>query len=291
MKDKRIALICDSGCDVPEDFAKEHDIRVIPLTLNYSDATYQSGVDITTDEVIRKFAQEIPTTSLPSPQTIHDVFEKARKDGFDKAVYIGISSALSSTFQTTMMVGDGIEGLDIVYVDSKNIGLGAGLNVMAAAEMIEEGVAFELMQGKLDELAAQTSVYFAVQTLTYLNQGGRISDAVYRIGSMLNIKPILTCSPEGHYITTKKTRGMDKALSAEVSMTASRMRNYPKVVVGICCTDQYDAFTQVENLLYEKMEGKIKKIVHTTISPALVVHTGPELVGIAAQPDWHEITF
>ncbi len=291
MNDKRIALICDSGCDVPADFALEHDIRVIPLTLNYSDATYQSGIDITTDEVIRKFAQEIPTTSLPSPQTIQNVFEKVRDDGYSKAVYIGISSALSSTFQTTMMVGDNIEGLETIYIDTKNIGLGAGLTAMAAAQMIEEDVAFELLQGKLDELASKTSVYFAVQSLTYLNKGGRISDTVYRLGSMLNIKPILTCSPEGHYVTTKKTRGMEKAIAAEVSMTASCMRDYSKVVVGVSCTDQYDVFTEVENLLYEKMQNKIKKLIHTSISPALVVHTGPEIVGVAAQPDWHELTF
>ncbi len=291
MNNQRIALICDSGCDVPEQFAKDHDIRIIPLTLNYSDATYQSGIDITTDEVIRKFAEEIPTTSLPSPLTIKSVFEKAKADGYTKAVFLGISSALSSTYQTTMMVGNELDDFDIIYIDTKNIGLGAGLSVMAAAQMIEEDVEFELMQGKLDELVGKTSVYFAVQTLTYLNRGGRISDTVYRVGSMLNIKPILTCSPEGHYVTTKKTRGMDKALAAEVTMTATRMKDYSKVVVGICCTDQYDAFDQVENLLYEKMNGKIERIVQTTISPALVVHTGPELVGIAAQPDWHELSF
>ena len=291
MNEQHIALICDSGCDIPEDFARDHDIRIIPLTLNYSDATYQSGVDISTDEVIRKFAQEIPTTSLPSPQTIQDVFEQAVQDGYTKAVYIGISSALSSTFQTTMMVGNGIEGLETIYIDTKNIGLGAGLVAMAAAQMIEENIAFDLLQGKLDELAGKTSVYFAVQSLTYLHKGGRISDTVYRLGSMLNIKPILTCSPEGHYITTKKTRGMEKALAAEVSMTASCMRDYSHVVVGICCSNQYDVFDQVENLLYEKMPTKIVSLVKTNISPALVVHTGPEIVGIAAQPDWHELTF
>ncbi len=291
MNNNRIALICDSGCDVPEDFVKEHDIRILPLTLNYSDGSYQSGINITTDEVVRRLAQEIPTTSLPSPQTIENVFEKAREDGYDKAVFIGISSALSSTFQTTMMVGDGMENFDVVYVDSKNIGLGAGLTVMAAAEMIEENVAFELLQGKLDELASKTSVYFAVQTLTYLNKGGRISDTVYRLGSMLNIKPVLSCSPEGNYITAKKTRGMDNALAAEVSMTTSRMRDYSRIVIGICCTTKYDTKSRMENLLYEKMPGKIERIVQTNISPALVVHTGPELVGVAAQPDWHDLTF
>ncbi len=289
MNDQRIALICDSGCDVPEEFAKEHDIRIIPLTLNYSDATYQSGVDIDTEEVIKKFAEEIPTTSLPSPITIQNVFEKARDDGYTKAVYVGISGALSATLQTTMMVGEGLEGLDCIYIDTRNIGVGACLTVMSCAEMIEEGIAFGDLQAKLDDLVSKTSIYFAVQTLSYLHRGGRISDTVYHLGSMLNVKPIITCSPEGSYITTKKTRGMEKALSAEVSMTASRMKDFDKVIVGVCCTSQYDVFDKVDNLLIQKLDSKIDRIIHTNISPALVVHTGPELVGIAAQPDWHTL--
>ncbi len=289
MNTQRIALICDSGCDVPYDFATEHDIRIIPLTLNYSDATYQSGIDITTEEVIRKFAEEIPTTSLPSPITIQTVFEKAREDGYTKAIYIGISSALSSTLQTTMMVGDTIEGLDICYIDTRNIGVGAALTVISAAQMIDEGLPFESIRAKLEYLAANTSIYFAVQTLTYLHKGGRISDTVYRLGSMLNIKPILTCSAEGTYVMTKKSRGMEKALSAEVSMTASRMKEFNKAHIGVCCTSQYDVFDKVDNLLIQKLDSKIGSIIHTNISPALVVHTGPELVGIAAQPDWHDL--
>ncbi len=187
------------------------------------------------------------------------------------------------------MVTEDLEGLETIYIDTKNVGVGASLTVRAAAQMIEEGIPFELMQEKLDKLTSCTSIYFAVQTLTYLHKGGRISDTTYRLGSMLNIKPILTCSPEGSYITTKKTRGMEKALSAEVSMTASRMKEYPRVVVGVCCTSQYNVFDKVDNLLYKKMEGKIETLLHTNISPALVVHTGPELVGVAAQPDWHDL--
>ena len=287
MNSQRIALICDSGCDVPEEFAQKHDIRIIPLTLNYSDATYQSGIDIDTEEVIKKFAEEIPTTSLPSPATIQKVFEKAKADGYSKAVYVGISSALSSTLQTTMMVAGDMEDIDVVFVDTKNIGIGACLSVMSAAQMIQEDVPFDQMQVKLERLVENTSIYFAVQTLTYLHRGGRISDTVYRLGSMLNIKPILTCGPDGSYVTTKKSRGMDKALAAEVSMTASRMRDFDKVIVGVCCTSQYDVFNQVDIALHEKLGSKIDHIIHTNISPALVVHTGPELVGVAAQPDWH----
>ena len=71
MNSQRIAILTDSGTNTPADFVREHDVRVVPLLINYHDGrTYRSGVDITTDEVIRRFDDEIPTTSLPTPQQI-----------------------------------------------------------------------------------------------------------------------------------------------------------------------------------------------------------------------------
>ena len=87
MNDQRIAVITDSGTDTPSEFCREHDVRVMPLHINYADGTtFQSGVDITADEVTRRLATEIPKTSLPSPHQIQTTLEQARADGYQKAV-------------------------------------------------------------------------------------------------------------------------------------------------------------------------------------------------------------
>ena len=75
MNQQRICVITDTGTDTPADFCAKHDVRVVPLRVNYSDgSSYESGVDITTDEVVARFGQEVPKTSLPSPERIADAF-------------------------------------------------------------------------------------------------------------------------------------------------------------------------------------------------------------------------
>ena len=109
MNDQRIAILTDSGTDTPADFVRAHDVRVVPLHINYSDGTsYRSGVDITEREVIERFSEEIPKTSLPSPQEILDLCEQAKADGYERGVFVTISSALSATNQTVRQMASEI---------------------------------------------------------------------------------------------------------------------------------------------------------------------------------------
>ena len=125
MNEQRIVVITDSGTDTPADFVAAHDIRVVPLRINYSDgSTYENGVDITAEEVVERFAEEIPTTSLPSPMKIRETFERAKRDGYKGAVVVTISSGLSATFETIGMVARQMEDFPVVMVDTKSIGMG-----------------------------------------------------------------------------------------------------------------------------------------------------------------------
>ena len=143
MNDQRIAILTDTGTNVPADFAATHDVRNVSLVVNYSDGSFRSGVDITTDEVINRFETEIPTTSLPSPSDIQAALEAARADGYERAVFVTISSGLSATNQTVELVASQMEGFPVTVVDTKSIGVAAGLVVMAATEMVEAGVPFD----------------------------------------------------------------------------------------------------------------------------------------------------
>ena len=287
-KDK-IAVFCDSGCDVDAQFVQDHNIFVFPLSINYLDGTYKSGVDITTDEVINRFKTEIPTTSLPSPILIEQTLLKAKEQGYNKGLYVGISSGLSGTLQTVSLMANSIEDFDVSVVDTKSIGGAAGLTVKAACEMVEEGIEFDLLQQKLEDLASKTSVYFVCKSLEYLHKGGRIGDATYKLGTTLNIMPVITCSSSGSYVTTKKARGINKALKYEVSMTNSRMEKYEHLRIVICDTKESECFEELKEMLLKRLPQQDIVFTRSSISAALVVHTGPEIVGVAAQPDWHTI--
>ena len=289
MNTQKIALLTDSGTNTPAAFVKEHDIRVAPLLITYSDgSTYQSGVDITPAQLVARLGEEVPKTSLPSPQTIRDLFEQARADGYERAVFVTISSGLSATCQTVRMVASQMDGFPVVVVDSLSIGVAAGLVVMAAADMIEHDVPFRSLQRKLDDLVDRTRVFFSTKTLEYLRMGGRISEPVYRLGSMLNIKPVITCNEAGHYVVARKVRGWDRSLEAEVGLVEefAHDRGFSRVRLAICCSDADDYFDMLEDRLRATMADlgvEVESVVRSDVSADLLVHTGPDLVGIGIQ--------
>ena len=279
MNEQRIAIITDSGTDTPADFAAAHDIRVIPLRINYSDgSTYENGVDITAQEVVERFAEEIPTTSLPSPMKIRDTLEQARRDGYVGAVVVTISSGLSATFETIGMVARQMEDFPVVMVDTKSIGIAAGFVVMEAARQIEAGMPLERLGSVLAAVSERVRVFFSVQKLDFLRKGGRISEAVYRVGSVLNIKPVLTCSPEGKYVIEKKARGWQRALDTQIALVAEQAARWPQVRLAVCT---YDPALREELVprLRERI-GNAVEILQTGLSADLLVHTGPTLVGM-----------
>lgn len=285
MNDQRIAILTDTGTNVPADFAAAHDVRNVSLVVNYSDGSFRSGIDITTDEVIDRFQTEIPTTSLPSPSDIQAALEAARADGYERAVFVTISSGLSATNQTVELVASQMEGFPVTVVDTKSIGVAAGLVVMAATEMVEAGVPFDELGPRLADLSEHTRVYFTVRELKYLRHGGRINEATYRLGSALNIKPVFFCDEQGKYATVKKARGWEKALSAELSFVQEQAKRYEKVICAVCCTKAEDRLEELSERIRETIPN-VAGIVTSGISPDLIVHTGASLVGMAVQPTW-----
>lgn len=285
MNDQRIAILTDTGTNVPADFAATHDVRNVSLVVNYSDGSFRSGIDITTDEVIDRFETEIPTTSLPSPSDIQAALEAARTDGYERAVFVTISSGLSATNQTVELVASQMEGFPVTVVDTKSIGVAAGLVVMAATEMVEAGVPFDELGPRLADLSEHTRVYFTVRELKYLRHGGRINEATYRLGSALNIKPVFFCDEQGKYATVKKARGWEKALSAELSFVREQAKRYEKVICAVCCTKAEDRLEELSERIRETIPN-VADVVTSGISPDLIVHTGASLVGMAVQPTW-----
>ena len=262
MNAQKIALLTDTGTNTPASFIAEHDIRVAPLQITYSDGTsYRSGIDITPAQLIERFKDEIPKTSLPTPQYIRDLFEQARADGYERAVFVTLSSGLSATNQTVKLVASQMENFPVVVVDSLSIGVAAGMVVIAAAEMIEAGVPFRSLQRKLDDLAATTRVYFSTKTLEYLRKGGRISEPVYRLGSMLNIKPVIMCNETGHYVVARKARGWERSLETEVRLAQEHAQKFKKVLENLA--NSQNAQLQGEAMLFQSQIDTLIDILQT----------------------------
>lgn len=284
MNDQRIAVITDSGTDTPPDFCRAHDVRVVPLRITYSNGeSYESGVDITSEEVERRFAEEVPKTSLPSPARIQAALEQARSDGYERAVFVTISAGLSATNQTATLVAGQMEGFPTIVANSRSIGVAAGLEVERAVELVEGGVPFERLERQLEGVARANSVFFAVKSLDYLYKGGRINGSVYKLGSMLNIKPVMRCDEAGYYVVCKKARGWDRAMDGLVQLASKEAKGFSRCRLAVCCSAATREHQDELARRIREAAPSVERVTFSGISADLIVHTGPDLVGVGVQ--------
>lgn len=282
MNNEKIAILIDSCTDVPKEYINKYNMYTLPLLINYSDGEYRDGIDITAQEVYDRFSTEIPKTSLPNMGIIQDTFKKIIEDGYDKILAITISSGLSGTFNAVRMVAEEVTEAEVFMVDTKNIGIGAGFTPILAGELIEKGLSFEEIKEKLMKSVEDTKIYFCVETLEYLRKGGRIGLVSSVLGTTLNLKPIISCNEDGVYYTVSKARGRKKSLSKALEHAKNVADKYSKYNVAVV---HGNAQEEADALVKEIKETfpNVEKIFEGQISPALVVHTGPGLIGIGVQ--------
>ncbi len=281
MSKQSIAILTDSGTDVPVEFARTHNIFTLPLSIQFSDGLYLDGVTITPEEVYRRLPHEIPKTSLPSSEGILHTLQQIQESGYDTLFIITISSALSGTFNLMRLTARDVPELDCRLIDTRNIGIGAGFTVMRAAEMIADGASADEIEAKLQELVKSTKVFFCLPTLEYLAKGGRIGRVTATVGSLLDVRPIISCNEDGIYYTVQKARGAVRALSATLQNAKDYAANHV-FHLAIAHGGVPELAAHVEAQL-AGLISSAKSYVRTQVSPALGVHTGPGLIGVGVQ--------
>lgn len=280
MNNQKIAILVDSGTDVPPNYRSKYDIYWLPLMINYSDRQCRDGIDITPREMYDLLPTEIPKTSLPDGAAIQDMFDRIKADGYEKVFAVTISSGLSGTYNMLRMMGEEYEGLDIFVLDSKNISIGAGMLAIRAAKMVnEEGVSWENLLLKMPREVTKSKVFFCVDTLKFLQKGGRIGLVTAMLGTSLNLKPVISCNADGVYYTVAKAMGRARSIQKVIDLAAEFAAKAERVDVAVM-----NGCAETEALsVRKKAEGTISNGAVTVagqIGAALGVHTGPGLIGI-----------
>jgi DegV family protein with EDD domain len=282
MNKEKIALLVDSGTDVPEELIEKYGIYVIPLQIIYQERTYTDKIDITATEVYERLATEIPSTSLPEGDAIQKIFDQIKADGYEKVLAVTISSGLSGTYNVVRLLGEQAEGLEVFVLDTKNIGIGSGLQAIEAAKLIQSGMAWEPLKATLLEHVKKSTVFFSVATLEYLQKGGRIGLVASILGNALKLNPIISCNEEGVYYTVAKSRGRKKSLDKIIELVkdfvGEHVRFHLAVAHGAAKTEAEEMYARLKQTF-----PNVETIYFGTISPALVVHTGPGLLGVGIQ--------
>lgn len=277
----KIALATDSSCDLPVDLLKRWNIRVAPLRIIYREGGYRDGLDLTPADVYDRLEEEIPTTSMPSPEDIQHIFETLREEGYTHCIVLSISSGLSGSYNNFRLIAEEFEGMKIDVIDSKGLSWVLGFLVLEAARLIRQKVDYTDILHRLEETKEKIKGYFIVDTLEYLREGGRIGKVAASLGSVLNLKPIISLDKEGKYIPFHLARGKKQSMKRLIQPVLKQLES-TKAQVAIL---QGRAEKEAE-WLKERFNGleNIRELYVSAISPALVVHTGPGLLGLVIHP-------
>lgn len=283
MINQKIAILTDSGSDVPYELAKEMNIFVVPLQVNYKDRSYRDGIDIDADTMYNRLKEEVPTTSLPLGADIDKVLHDIEAQGFTHILAVVLSSGLSGTCSLLKLVAKESK-LPMEVIDTKNIGIGSGLSVVRAAKYVKEGLSWDDLLIKVNETVLKTRVYFVLDTLEYLQKGGRIGKVTALIGYALDLRPIITCDSEGIYTTVAKARGRKVSINRCLDMALEFAGTSNHITIGLAHGNALDEVLKLKEHLLQKLGDRVTLYIGQ-VSPALGVHTGPGLIGMGVQID------
>ena len=208
-----IQIITDSAADFEPRELEQLNITCIPLTVMFGDDEYQENVNLSKDRFYELLlgSGTLPKTAQASPQILLDLFEEAKESGND-AIYFTLSSALSGTYQSAMMAKNMTDSAACHVVDTLNATGGQRMLLEYAVKLRSEGkTAAEIIAG-VEELRSRIVLFACIDTLEYLYKGGRISQTAYKLGTLANIKPIITVESDGGIGIPAKAMGMRKGM-------------------------------------------------------------------------------
>ncbi|MCW3490337.1 DegV family protein [Dethiobacter alkaliphilus] len=277
---KNIALVTDSTADLTATMKEELNAHVIPLKIVFAHQEYIDG-ELTAEDFYQKLAtaQELPRSSQPSPADFTALYQQLLKQ-YDQVISIHLSSALSGTVNAARVAADTLQD-KIHVVDSKNISLGIGLMVKEAARCIHEGMDTPQILTRITEARKSIETMFTLNTLEYLQKGGRIGKVSGLVGSLLNIKPVVRVNEEGIYVPAGKARSQDKALDQIANKLKEIVGNRSVKSLAIAHGDALDAANKLKTIM-ETTFG-VPATIFTQVSAVIGVHTGPGTVGAAME--------
>ena len=279
---RKIAIVTDTASDISIEDAKKYDIKILHYQIVYKDKTYKDQLEITAKEVIDTLEEEVPTTSLPSLDEMHEIFDELVKEGYKEALVIPLSSGLSGCFNAINMVKDDYEELNTVVYDSRTISAAQAVLAIKAAEMADAGCEMKEIISELDRMRENQNTLFIVDTLKYLLLGGRIGHVSAAVGKLLNLKPIITIGDDGKYETVAKVRGRTKAITHFVNKVQELLNDGKEYKLYFSHAAGEEIKDKIIALIKEvKPEVKIEG--ECWISPVACVHCGPGYVGMLIQ--------
>ena len=277
MSQKRVAVVTDSTADLASDLVDERGITVVPLTVILEGRDYLDGVDITADEFYVRLAaaEGGASTSQPSPGRFAEVYRQLL-DQHDEVVSLHISALLSGTYEAATQGAALVDPARVRVVDTGMVSMPLALLTLAASAMAAQGAGAEEIAERVRPIQERMRVYFMVATLEYLRRGGRIGRASALLGSVLQVKPVLTIA-EGQVAPLERVRTQERALTRVIEL-ASGMAG------PVCALVGHATAAEAADRIARALEPHAESLIVAPLGPVVGAHAGPGTVGVGCYP-------
>ena len=269
-----VRIVTDSTADLTPEQQRASGITVVPLNVHFGDQVFRDHVDLSADEFFRrlKASPQLPRTSQPSVGVFEEAYRTLRNGG-DEIVSVHLSSKVSGTYNSALMAAQSLGDGAIDVVDSLSTSMALGFMALEGARLARAGKDRKAIAERLQALVSKARVICVVDTLTYLERGGRIGKARALLGSLLNVKPILQLK-DGEVVPLGRARGRPQALSRLVELLERDGKvSQLAIMHGAAQSDAEQLRDRVAST-YPGLD-----ILLTEIGAVLGTHTGPGVIG------------
>ena len=273
-----VRIITDSSADLEPQEYQALNITCIPLTVFFGETEYQENVNLSKDQFYTLLAGgDFPKTAQPSPQILMDLFEDAKAAG-DEAIYFSISSAISGTYQTACATKSMVDYDGCHVFDSKNATGGLRVLLEQAVKLRDAGKTAQQIMDGVAALQNRIVLYACMDTLEYLYRGGRISQTVYKLGTMAQVKPILRVTEEGAIEVPAKAMGMRKGMDWLCKRVEARKPDLNYSFYAMYTGERSNGVLLAEKFRAMGYDIPDEKIIN--VGAAIGSHVGPNACGM-----------
>lgn len=290
----KIALVTDSTSVLTKEEIKENNIIITPIPVIIGDKEYFEGVNITSSQLfqMQKEGAAFPKTSQPSMGKTIELYNKLHEQGYEAIIHITLSSGISGYHETLENIAHNNPEYHLYPYDSKITVRLQGHLVLAAAQMIKNGLAPEEIIKRLDQIRATIDEIFVVDDLKNLSRGGRLSNASAFLGTMLHIKPLLTFK-NGKIVAFDKIRSMKRAVMKIEKMTldkTSKLSYKDRLRLFVFHSNDLKQANGIQAFIKENFPDSPVEVAE--FSPVIATHLGEKSIAIAwmIDPDQIKLT-
>lgn len=280
----KTAIMTDTNSGISAEEGKKLGVYVLPMPVVIEDMSYLEGINITTEQLYEAMNQDRRiSTSQPSPGDIADMWNAILAAGYDEIVHIPMTSGLSGSCQSAQLIAEDFGG-KVFVADNHRISATQRESVLEAKRMADTGKSGEEIKAYLEATAFESSIYLTVASLKYLQMGGRISSSAAMLGTILNIKPIL--SIQGEKIDAfEKVRGMKlcekKMIEALQDDITKRFADIPAERLRVATAGTLQSQEEIDHWLNLVQDAfPEQKVYYSALPCSIACHVGPDCKAI-----------